>query len=99
MSHNRSGRSLSHWRSANVRQTVSVTQMAQNCMCAFGRTGLLEVSLTNNGAVPKERSQRAEAFPCCVNDDRRSRRQMEVWSIPRFKLMLSLPEQEEAAYE
>ena len=59
----------------------------------------MEVSLTNNGAVPKEKITEGGGLSMLRQRMEEAGGKMEVWSIPRFKLMLSLPEQEEAAHE
>ncbi len=57
----------------------------------------MEVSLTNNGAVPRGKITEGGGLSMRVNVSKTAGGKMEIWSIPRFKLMLSLPEQEEAA--
>ena len=63
------------------------------------KAGCMEVSLTNNGAVPKEKITEGGGLSMLRQRIEEAGGKMEVWSIPRFKLMLSLPEQEEAAHE
>ena len=59
----------------------------------------MEVALTNNGAVPKEKITEGGGLSMLRQRIEEAGGKMEVWSSPRFKLMLSLPEQEEAAHE
>ena len=59
----------------------------------------MEVSLTNNGAVPREKITEGGGLSMLRQRIEEAGGKMELWSIPRFKLMLSLPEQEEAAHE
>ena len=63
------------------------------------KPGCMEVALTNNGAVPKEKITEGGGLSMLRQRIEEAGGKMEVWSIPRFKLMLSLPEQEEAAHE
>ena len=58
-----------------------------------------EVALTNNGAAPKEKITEGGGLSMLRQRIKEADGKMEVQSIPRFKLMLSLPEQEEAVYE
>ena len=58
-----------------------------------------EVSLTNNGAVPKEKITEGGGLSMLRQRIEEAGGKMEVWSSPRFQLMLSLPEQEEAVHE
>ena len=60
---------------------------------------LMEIVLTNNGAVPKEKITEGGGLSMLRQRIEEAGGKMEVWSIPRFKLMLRLPEQEEAAHE
>ena len=59
----------------------------------------MEVSLTNNGAVPKKKITEGGGLSMLRQRIEEAGGKMEVWSSPRFKLMLSLPEQEEAVHE
>ena len=59
----------------------------------------MEVSLTNNGAVPREKITEGGGLSMLRQRIEEAGGKMEVWSSPRFQLMLSLPEQEEAAHE
>ena len=59
----------------------------------------MEVVLTNNGAVPKEKITEGGGLSMLRQRIEEAGGKMEVWSIPRFTLMLSLPEQEKAAHE
>ena len=52
-----------------------------------------------DGAVPKEKITEGGGLSMLRQRIEEAGGKMEVWSIPRFKLMLSLPEQEEAAHE
>ena len=58
-----------------------------------------EVSLTNNGAVPKEKITEGGGLSMLRQRIEEAGGKMEVWSSPRFKLIISLPEQEGAAHE
>ena len=58
-----------------------------------------EVSLTNNGAVPKEKITEGGGLSMLRQRIEEAAGKMEVWSSPRFKLIISLPEQEGAAHE
>ena len=63
------------------------------------KPGCTEVALTNNGAAPKEKITEGGGLSMLRQRIKEADGKMEVQSIPRFKLMLSLPEQEEAVYE
>ena len=88
---------------------LAICECAANCVRHADGTELYvfflqkpdrtEVSLTNNGAVPKERITEGGGLSMLRQRIEEAGGKMEVWSIPRFKLMLSLPEQEEAAHE
>ena len=88
---------------------LAICECAANCVRHADGTELyvrfwqkpdcMEVSLTNNGAVPKEKITEGGGLSMLRQRIEKAGGKMEVWSIPRFKLMLSLPEQEEAAYE
>ena len=68
-------------------------------VCFWQKPDCMEVALTNNGAVPKEKITEGGGLSMLRQRTEEAGGKMEVQSIPRFKLMLSLPEQEEAAYE
>ena len=63
------------------------------------KPGCTEAALTNNGAAPKEKITEGGGLSMLRQRIKEADGKMEVQSIPRFKLMLSLPEQEEAVYE
>ena len=63
------------------------------------KPGCTEVALTNNGAAPKEKITEGGGLSMLRQRIKKADGKMEVQSIPRFKLILSLPEQEEAVYE
>ena len=63
------------------------------------KPGCTEVALTNNGAAPKEKITEGGGLSMLRQRIKEADGKMEVQSIPRFKLILSLPEQEEAVYE
>ena len=88
---------------------LAICECAANCVRHADGTELyvrfwqkpdcMEVALTNNGAVPKEKITEGGGLSMLRRRIEKAGGKMEVWSIPRFKLMLSLPEQEEAAHE
>ena len=88
---------------------LAICECAANCVRHADGTELyvrfwqkpdcMEVALTNNGAVPKEKITEGGGLSMLRQRIEEAGGKMEVWSIPRFKLMLSLPEQEEAAHE
>ena len=88
---------------------LAICECAANCVrhadgtelyvCFWQKPDCVEVSLTNNGAVPKEKITEGGGLSMLRQHIEKAGGKMEVWSIPRFKLMLSLPEQEEAAHE
>ena len=88
---------------------LAICECAANCVrhadgtelyvCFWQKPDCVEVSLTNNGAVPKEKITEGGGLSMLRQRIEEAGGKMEVWSIPRFKLMLSLPEQEEAAHE
>ena len=55
--------------------------------------------LIQNGAVPKEKITEGGGLSMLRRRIEKAGGKMEVWSIPRFKLIISLPEQEGAAHE
>ena len=59
----------------------------------------MDISLTNNGTAPKEKITEGGGLSMLRQRIEEAGGKMEVQSIPRFKLMLSLPEQEEAVHE
>ena len=63
------------------------------------KPGCTEVALTNNGAAPKEKITEGGGLSMLRQRIKKADGKMEVQSIPRFKLILSLPEQEEAVHE
>ena len=52
-----------------------------------------------NGVVPKEKITEGGGLSMLRQRIEEAGGKMEVWSSPRFQLMLSLPEQEEAVHE
>ena len=88
---------------------LAICECAANCVrhadgtelyvCFWQKPDCVEVSLTNNGAVPKEKITEGGGLSMLRQRIEEAGGKMEVWSIPRFTLMLSLPEQEEAAHE
>ena len=88
---------------------LAICECAANCVRHADGTELyvhfrqkpdcMEVALTNNGAVPKEKITEGGGLSMLRQRIEEAGGKMEVWSIPRFTLMLSLPEQEEAAHE
>ena len=63
------------------------------------KPGSLEVSLTNNGAVPKGEITEGGGLSMLRQRVEEANGKMEIQSIPCFRLMLDLPEKEEAAHE
>lgn len=88
---------------------LAICECAANCVrhadgtelyVCFGRKpNCTEVSLTNNGAVPKEKIKEGGGLSMLRQRIEEADGKMEVWSSPRFKLIISLPEQEGAAHE
>ena len=88
---------------------LAISECASNCVrhaagtelyvCFWQKPDGMEVSLTNNGAVPKEPITEGGGLSMLRQRIEEAGGKMEVCSIPRFMLMLSLPEQEEAAHE
>lgn len=88
---------------------LAICECAANCVRHADGTELyvrfrqkpdcMEVVLTNNGAVPKEKITEGGGLSMLRQRIEEAGGKMEVWSIPRFTLMLSLPEQEKAAHE
>ena len=88
---------------------LAICECAANCVRHADGTELyvrfwqkpdcMEVSLTNNGAVPKEKITEGGGLSMLRQRIEEAGGKMEVWSSPRFQLMLSLPEQEEAVHE
>ena len=88
---------------------LAICECAANCVRHADGTELyvrfrqkpdcMEVVLTNNGAVPKEKITEGGGLSMLRQRIEEAGGKMEIWSIPRFTLMLSLPEQEEAAHE
>ena len=88
---------------------LAICECAANCVRHADGTELyvhfwqkpdcLEAALTNNGAAPKETVTEGGGLSMLRQRIEEAGGKMEVLSIPRFKLMFSLPEQEEAAHE
>ena len=97
------------FRSMRALSALAICECAANCVRHADGTELyvrfwqkpdcMEVSLTNNGAVPRGKITEGGGLSMLRQRIEEAGGKMEIWSIPRFKLMLSLPEQEEAAYE
>ena len=88
---------------------LAICECAANCVRHADGTELyvhfrqkpdcMEVALTNNGAAPKEKITEGGGLSMLRQRIEEAGGKMEVWSSPRFKLIISLPEQEEAAHE
>ena len=88
---------------------LAICECAANCVRHANGTELyvyflqkpdcLEVALTNNGAAPKGKIIEGGGLSMLRQRIEEAGGKMEIWSIPRFKLVLSLPEQEETAHE
>ena len=88
---------------------LAISECASNCVrhaagtelyvCFWQKPDCIAVSLTNNGAAPKEKITEGGGLSMLRQRIEESGGKMEIQSIPRFKLMLSLQEKEEAAYE
>ena len=88
---------------------LAISECASNCVrhaagtelyvCFWQKPDCIAVSLTNNGAAPKEKITEGGGLSMLRQRIEESGGKMEIQSIPRFKLMLSLPEQEEAVHE
>ena len=88
---------------------LAICECAANCVRHADGTELyvrfrqkpdcMEVALTNNGAVPKEKITEGGGLSMLRQRIEEAGGKMEIWSIPRFTLMLSLPELEKAAHE
>ena len=88
---------------------LAISECASNCVrhaagtelyvCFWQKPDCIAVSLTNNGAAPKEKITEGGGLSMLRQRIEESGGKMEIQSTPRFKLMLSLQEKEEAAYE
>ena len=88
---------------------LAICECAANCVRHANGTELyvyflqqpdcMEVALTNNGAAPKGKIIEGGGLSMLRQRIEEAGGKMEIWSIPRFKLVLSLPEQEETAHE
>ena len=88
---------------------LAICECAANCVrhadgtelyvCFWQKPGCMEVALTNNGAVPKEKITEGGGLSMLRQRIEEAGGKVEVWSSPRFKLIISLPEQEGAAHE
>ena len=97
--------------SRSLCETVSlaIRECAANCARHAGGTelyvrfqpmcGRTEVFLTNNGAAPKEKITEGGGLSMLRHHVEETGGRMEIQSLPRFSLMLSLPEKEETAHE
>ena len=61
--------------------------------------GRTDVLLTNSGAGPKEKGTEGGGLAMLRHHVEETGGRMEIQSLPRFSLMLSLPEKEETAHE
>ena len=97
------------WQWMRALSALAICECAANCVRHANGTELyvhfwqkpdcVEVSLTNNGTAPKEKITEGGGLSMLRQRIEEAGGKMEVLSIPRFKLMLSLPEQEEAIHE
>ena len=88
---------------------LAICECAANCVRHANGTELyvyflqkpdcLEVALTNNGAAPKGKIIEGGGLSMLRQRIEEAGGKMEVWSSPRFRLTISLPEQEETAHE
>ena len=88
---------------------LAISECAANCVrhadgtelyvCFWQKPDCMEVALTNNGAVPKKKITEGGGLSMLRQRIEEAGGKMEVLSTPRFSLMLSLPEQEEAVHE
>lgn len=88
---------------------LAICECAANCVrhadgtelyvCFWRKPDCMEVSLTNNGAAPKKKITEGGGLSMLRQRIEEAGGKMEVWSSPRFKLIISLPEQEGAAHE
>ena len=88
---------------------LAICECAANCVRHANGTELyvyflqkpdcLEVALTNNGAAPKGKIIEGGGLSMLRQRIEEAGGKMEIWSTPHFKLVLSLPEQEETAHE
>ena len=89
--------------------SLAIRECAANCARHAGGTelyvrfqpmcGSTEVFLTNNGAAPKEKITEGGGLSMLRHHVEETGGRMEIQSLPRFSLMLSLPEKEETAHE
>ena len=89
--------------------SLAIRECAANCARHAGGTelyvrfqpmcGRTEVFLTNNGAAPKEKITEGGGLSMLRHHVEETGGRMEIQSLPRFSLMLSLPEKEETAHE
>ena len=97
--------------SRSLCETVSlaIRECAANCARHAGGTelyvrfqpmcGRTDVFLTNNGAAPKKKITEGGGLSMLRHHVEETGGRMEIQSLPRFSLMLSLPEKEETAHE
>ena len=88
---------------------LAISECASNCVrhadgtelyvCFWQKPDCIAVSLTNNGAAPKGKITEGGGLSMLRQRIEESGGKMEIQSVPRFKLMLSLQEKEEAAHE
>ena len=88
---------------------LAISECASNCVrhadgtelyvCFWQKPDCIAVSLTNNGVAPKGKITEGGGLSMLRQRIEESGGKMEIQSVPRFKLMLSLQEKEEAAYE
>ncbi len=89
--------------------SLAIRECAANCARHAGGTelyvrfqpmcGSTEVFLTNNGAAPKEKITEGGGLSMLRHHVEEAGGRMEIQSLPRFSLMLTLPEKEETAHE
>lgn len=89
--------------------SLAIRECAANCARHAGGTelyvrfqpmcGRTEVFLTNNGAAPKEKITEGGGLSMLRHHVEETGGRMEIQSLPRFSLMLTLPEKEETAHE
>ena len=89
--------------------SLAIRECAANCARHAGGTelyvrfqpmcGRTEVFLTNNGAAPKGKITEGGGLSMLRHHVEETGGRMEIQSLPRFSLMLTLPEKEETAHE
>ena len=89
--------------------SLAIRECAANCARHAGGTelyvrfqpmcGRTDVFLTNNGAAPKEKITEGGGLSMLRHHVEEAGGRMEIQSLPRFLLMLTLPEKEETVHE